>query len=384
MRVAVIGSGIGGLLSANLLAESGYYVEVYEKLPFIGGRFTSINYKGYEVSTGALHMIPHGNRGPLGKLLKRLNANVEIVDSKPEGEIYYNGERVKLKKSLFPRKTLFKFYINVLLSKINDKSLLEFSKSIDEFSSKFLRSFLGWSFSIFPEDISFSKIIPIYKQILTYRGPGIPIGGCKAIINALKENIESFDGKILIKTRVKALKPGEQIRIFSNHVKDYDIVVSDIGRKLTYKLLGMEYESEVESRGIKYTIALNESFIEHTGVLFILGKNIAGMNEVTNADPNLGKRVMLQVHQPMRGDVKAEIEIGLREIREILKGYKYEIISIQSYYNDWPVNRVKTGLDIGNKTQFPNLVIVGDGAKGEDIEVDGIALGVMKALEGFI
>jgi len=111
--------------------------------------------------------------------------------------------------------------------------------------------------------------------------------------------------------------------------------------------------------------------------------SIAGMNEVTNVDENLGKKPMLQIHQPLRDGTKDEILRGLKEIKELLKGYQYEIIAIQSYKDDWPVNRVMAGMDRGNKTRYKNIFVVGDGAKGDDIEVDGVALGVQRVLEFF-
>uniref|UniRef100_A0A7C4S5L2 FAD-binding protein n=1 Tax=Geoglobus ahangari TaxID=113653 RepID=A0A7C4S5L2_9EURY len=381
--IAVIGSGLGGLLSAAALSEKGYHVHVYEKLPFIGGRFTSIRYKGFEVSTGALHMIPHGKRGPLGKMLRKLGCDVEIVDSKPEAEILYKGERYRVTKKAFPIKEILFFYKELILSKLGkDKTMEGVGRSLDEVTYLFLKSFLGWSLSIFPDQIRLSKFYPIYKATLKYGGPGVPVGGCRAVIEELSKIIRANGGEIIME-RVNALKPGDKVGVFGKNKKLYDYVISDIGHKLTAELLGEEYEKIPESRGVKFTIALNKPFIGHSGVLFTLGMSIAGMNEVTNVDENLGKKPMLQIHQPLRDGTKDEILRGLKEIKELLKGYQYEIIAIQSYKDDWPVNRVMAGMDRGNKTRYKNIFVVGDGAKGDDIEVDGVALGVQRVLEFF-
>ncbi len=382
MKVAVIGAGLGGLLAANLLLEKGFEVDVYERLPFVGGRFTSIRYKGFEVSTGALHMIPHGSRGPLGQLLKELKADVEIVDSEPEAEILWNGERYPISRKTFPVKDALKFYKEVFVSKFVDRKLSSLVNGFDEFTREYVKAFVGWSLSVYPEDIKFSKFYEIAKQTLKFRGPGIPIGGCKAVVEALKENVESLGGKINLKVEVRRIKRSERVEVLAKEPREYDFVVSNVGHKLTMELMNEKYaEVPEESRGIKYTIKLKEPFVEHTGVLFTPGKKIAGMNEVTNADPNLGDGVFLQAHQPFKGDVKREIEAGLRDLREILRGYEFEVVAIQSYRGDWPVNRIKAGSDIGFKTSDDRIVVVGDGAKGSDIEVDGIALGVLEAVE---
>jgi len=385
MKVGIVGSGIGGLLAGAILSSEGYRVEIYEKLPFIGGRFTSIEYRGYQVSTGALHMIPHGKKGPLAKLLHKAGCRVEIVDSKPEGEIYWNGERETLTKKTFPFKDVLKFYIQTFLnSDKKNPTLEEFGKGLDEKTRYFIRSFLGWSFSVFPDQIKFSKIIPIYKRTKEHKGPGVPIGGCKAVVEDLAEVIISNDGRIVME-RIKRIKAGREISLYCSERKDYDVVISDVGHKLTMELLGERYDSvKPESRGVKYTISIDEPFIGHGGVLFTLGMEIAGMNEVTNVDENLGKKHMIQAHQPLRSGTREEIIAGLKSIKEFLKGYKFEIIAVQSYKDDWPVNRVMAGFDEANTTPYKNLYVVGDGAKGDDIEVEGIALGVEKVLEDLL
>ncbi|WP_456322050.1 NAD(P)-binding protein, partial [Palaeococcus sp. (in: euryarchaeotes)] len=82
-KVVTVGAGLGGLLTSAFLAKEGYDVVVLEKAPYVGGRFTNLPYKGFQLSTGALHMVPHGEDGPLAHLLKMLEANVEIVNSNP-------------------------------------------------------------------------------------------------------------------------------------------------------------------------------------------------------------------------------------------------------------------------------------------------------------
>jgi len=389
MRAAIIGAGLGGLLAANVLAKKGYKIDVFEKLPFAGGRFTNLNYKGFELTTGALHMIPHGKRGPLGQLLKKLDVKVEILDSKPEGEVLYKDDRKELTKKVAPLRTLMKFYAKSLAYRLFKKDFYfeKFQKSIDEFSSKFLDAFLGWSLSITPNEILFSKFLKIYQQTMKFRGPGIPVGGCKAVIDALIENLKSYDGNVYLRKKVEkiAVKNSKAKGVFvKNQKKSYDLIISNLGHVEAQKLIGRDYLNAdlKESRGIKYSIALRQPYLNHTGVLFTLNTSrISGMNEVTNADPNLAPngRHLLMAHQPMlTTNVKYEIYLGLKDLKRILKSYDYEILAIQSYFDGWPVNRVKAGMDVGIETPYKNLFVVGDGAKGDDIEVDGIALNIFR------
>ena len=69
-KTVVIGAGVGGLMSAALIAQTGSAdVSVYERMSFAGGRFTQHEHDGYQIPTGAVHMIPHGKKGPFAKLI---------------------------------------------------------------------------------------------------------------------------------------------------------------------------------------------------------------------------------------------------------------------------------------------------------------------------
>lgn len=51
-NVVIIGAGIGGLATANLLAKSGHKVSIYEKQPSPGGRAGSLKIDGFTFDTG--------------------------------------------------------------------------------------------------------------------------------------------------------------------------------------------------------------------------------------------------------------------------------------------------------------------------------------------
>src|SRR5262249_8909553 len=69
----VVGGGLGGLLASLAMLRAGRSVLLLERLPYLGGRFSTIEHDGCQISTGALHLAPHGDRGPLGALLQQLD-----------------------------------------------------------------------------------------------------------------------------------------------------------------------------------------------------------------------------------------------------------------------------------------------------------------------
>ena len=84
----VIGSGIGGLCAAAKLACSGYKTTVIEKLPIIGGRYTQMEYKGYQIPTAAW-MILYGENDPVYQTLKEVKApEIEMSHTGPVSQLY--------------------------------------------------------------------------------------------------------------------------------------------------------------------------------------------------------------------------------------------------------------------------------------------------------
>ena len=417
MRVGVIGAGLGGLLVGAKFSQMGCDVEVYERLPFVGGRFTNIEYKGYQLTTGALHMIPHGNSGPLARMLLDLGASVDIVPSKPRATIRIptgnSFENIEFNEFISRlglwNKLMYKLLI--LEARLSIGTGYSFRDWItrrlrDEGVAKLADSFCGWALSVTSKEVTASEGISIIANILKYGGSGVPMGGCKSVISALVAVIEESGGQICTNRKIDGILVedcvAEAVCLDGEDIT-YDVIISDLGHLETQSLIkgadhaecaGMSrYEKEVVSMhpagGVKINIGSSESLIDHTGILLTpYAQRVNGLNQVTNVDPSLapsGKHLIM-AHMAMRGsDPEEEIRLGLEDIEMLFPNADYEVLMVQRYADAWPVNRCAPGEDIGNRTPYDRLFVVGDGAKGRGgIEVDGITLGVEKTVESIM
>jgi phytoene dehydrogenase-like protein len=256
----------------------------------------------------------------------------------------------------------------------------------------------GWALSTTAANTPAAEVSSILRNIQKHGYPGIPMGGCSGVVDALAGVIEANGGKISLSSKVDAVKV-EDGKATGVEVKGEtvpaDLVISNIGHKLTAglydpKYLEPKYASVINkvkpSAGIKICLAAEEPLVGHSGVLFTpFTQRVNGINEVTQIDPSLAPEGMhlTMSHQTMlTNDVQNEIKLGLQDLKTMFAGRKYSVLMTQSYHDDWPVNRVASGYDMGNLTPVKSLLVVGDGAKGHGgIEVEGVALGVQNALD---
>jgi len=421
VKAIIIGAGLGGLLSAARLSQAGYQVDVFERLPITGGRFTNLNYKGFQLSSGALHMLPHGPSGPLAQLLKEVKADVRIVRSdkatirmplkmsRPDygkgfKDIYFNDFFTPL--SHRDRMKIALLIVSTRKSRPTGSTVNAWIRTQfkDEWLVRFADSFCGWSLSLKSDSVPVEELFEIIENMYRFGGTGIPIGGCKGVIDALEAVIASNGGRIYTKTEVSKIlvENGRAAGVVvGDKTYEANLIISNLGHaataclcsealsEKTYSSYLKMLENLQPSAGIKICLAADEPLVGHSGVLLTpYAKRVNGINEVTHVDPKLappGKHLTISHQYVAPENVKnleAEIELGLNDLKEIFPGKKYEVLLIQSYHDDWPVNRTASGMDPGNETPIPELYVVGDGAKGKGgIEVEGVALGVAATMK---
>lgn len=96
-KVVIIGAGIGGLATANLLAQSGYEVHVYEKNKQLGGRAGQFTKKGFTFDTGpSWYLMAEVFERYYNLLGTSTKKELDLIKLKPAYKIYSGNEALTI------------------------------------------------------------------------------------------------------------------------------------------------------------------------------------------------------------------------------------------------------------------------------------------------
>jgi len=407
----VIGAGLGGLLAAATIAKHGGRVLVLERLRYLGGRFTTVDQDGCAITTGALHLAPHGGGGPLARAIRELGLPFDIVPRDMLASFHYHGQHVLWRKP-WDVMQLFSPQGRLDMVKITTRMTAPFalarveaqpfscwlsSQTRDPAIHHFFESFVQFAVCGTARQISYGEMRAIHQNVLRYGMPGTPVGGCSGIVEKLAEFIRQRNGEIL--TNVEVIRILVDKRVAGVQLRDRrsrgtgslhaPIVVSDAGPSATCELLGETATAFARHQlpaaaGLKLHIVCEKSLIPHNGIMLCLDtRRISGMIEVSRSVPTVappGKH-MIDTFQVMRTDsLTEERDLAIADLRDIL-GSEYDrhcrIVRTSAFRDRWPVNRALQGFDLMNQEPIPGLIMVGDAFKSRGhMMAEGVAAGV--------
>lgn len=410
------GGGLGGLLSAALLAQRGQKIFLAERLPFFGGRFTSIKHHGFEVPTGAVHMIPHSRKGPLGLvILQDLKLPVEIRDLEHFTAWYLPHQRpirhrrfwgiLKAFPKMSQRMFVFrKIFGGVRHSELHSESFQEFleDRTEDPYIFNFFNAITGFALSLDISDLSVAVMYRFLRRLQQKGRPGVPVGGCKAVITALVNYIQNNDSKLQENCELIKLEM-DDTRIVSAVCRDRktdeefiieaDQYILNLGHPQVNNLLSnsnfpYRLPSTPIARGGGFVYRSNSSILGGSVVAqFPENKYVKGAVEPSASSPDLappGEHLFL-THQVFHSnDIVRDTRRARDEIFSTFPQLKEEDeLCVHTFFKDWPVNYACQGTDLPNfSSEISNLFFVGDGYKGNDgwMMTEGITYGVKQVI----
>jgi phytoene dehydrogenase-like protein len=395
----VIGSGIGGMCAAAKLAHSGYSTLVLEKLPFIGGRYTQIEYKGYQIPTAAW-MILYGKNDPVYLTLGEVEApQVELVSTGPIPQIYRLGGQDHKMEGKGALRDMISWASRD--KEEEEKVMTALKRAILWYEPPDTMTFREWLLQYTESkavhdlfqcliaawaaanswEITAGQWFRVLKGMAVGGNPFILKNGVKDVTDALATAVKDKKGEILTRTRARRIvvedgiargvvaeREGEGLEI------EAKAVISNIGPRRTVELGGEEhfdlaYLREMRrkvrpAQGVDYMIASDEPLLDAPTVLFTADTQRLECF-VGDRTPD-GRHIVRTASVPestLLYSPKEEYEVFLQDLKETFPDFQKcggKILLARNFCGDWPFYGTWAGDCLTQKTPVENLYNVGD------------------------
>ena len=422
----VVGSGIGGLMTAAGLARAGKKVLVLEQLGFIGGKYTHLMYEDYAITTAA--WTCPGPKSRIGKLCAKLEAPIQWVtihDIKSRGEHWVltkDGRRFastdEAQEALVGgSKGMGKVYrwiadmYDPAVSYPEDMTAREYIERYfpgNEEYARYVETIITYCFAsqtvdTFSANETKRAIVDALEQMAVW---GTAIGGTAAIVDGLAQVIRGNQGRIATRTRVESilLEDGKAkgVKLKDGRTIHADVVVQNAGLKRLIQLVGegnlpkaylARLRQAVPAVVAALILGLNESLLgkEHS-LLHTMGwERTLNSYAPTFFDPRLapsGKH-MLDVFWVMQPpyNLRHELELVRAQLKEIFPNFD-QVVELQIpmfFRGAWTAEMAhrlgQSGAErLDPISPIPGLYLVGYDCIGYGMAGDIIPHGVEKAL----
>jgi len=404
--VVFVGSGIAAMCGAAKLSKAGARTIMLESLPKIGGRFLHIEHKGCLITTGSFG-IAWGTTGPLGKLLKELDAFQ--FEAKPADTLRYiirgkpydvqltkagGLQRLVSAASRSEEETIR--VMNALkrtLRWLDPSDTISFRDWFLQYSDNetiyniFQGQAASWA-GIHLHELPAGEFIRVTRESAKAGGFLVPKNGVTDVIDGLESVIRANGGEIIKNAKVSeitvedgvargvvAAKNKEQIKV------EAEYVVSNIGPLGTIELgkpqnFDIGYLKEVRNR-VRPSVGIYAVFTSDRPLLDFQGLLYSGDTRRPSvwADWSLlwpdyappGKNCTYVFSVPDRAlwyDRKAELDLIAKDAQDLFPHFDrsgVELVHWCNFNGNWPAARSWPGYMMGTKTSVVNLYSIGDG-----------------------
>ena len=402
-QVIVIGSGVGGLCAAARLAHSGRRVLVLERLPFLGGRCSSLEHQGFHITTGAIS-IECGTA--LEQTFHEVGASFDV--RRPCPRVRY---RIEGKDYQMPERGGLRFLVSIAAgSEIEAERLLKAFRepsfqpqagsqvSVRDWLLQFtdnervlglFQALCGGTFSVNSYE---APAVELFKLLRSggFSNFGFAPKGNMTLTESLAEVIRKNGGEAW--TRSEVTKIIVQDGVVGGVVARRDereteirasFVVSNVGPEKTVQLAGASnFDAEYLKHSIdpikpSYTLLLEifseKPLVDFPGILMTVGtRRTAFIVTQTMCCPELapeGKHLTTVLGTPEFSapalDLHREFELMIEDARDNMADLDRcaDHLMMRSFHGDWPGYRARPGYDAAQRTPVRGLYNVGDGAK---------------------
>ena len=399
--VVVIGSGIGGLCAAALLAHRDYKVLVVEKLPQIGGRCSTIEYKGFKITTGAF-VLPAV--GITKEIFDEVGAEFELRTYPPtrfriDGKDFQLPERGQLRALLswLCKDEAEQARITAALRRAETWEEPSYELSLRDWllhytdNERLLALFQNFSATYFvanAHEMPAGEYFRFRREMRGYAQTGVAPRGNIALMESLARVVRAKGGEVWTHSSAKkilvanGMAKGVLVEKEEGEVEiTAKVVISDAGAKNTVELAGREnfdkgYLKQVSNlrAGLQITVVtISDRPLYDTPLLMPLqARRVLAINTLTHICPELappGKHLHYSISGPefQAGpwNLKKEVDLHIQDLRDNIPQFDKhaEILHVGCFWGDWPAIRSIPYMGyapLSQKTPVENLYNVGD------------------------
>ncbi|GBL41900.1 NAD(P)/FAD-dependent oxidoreductase [Nitrosopumilaceae archaeon] len=362
--ICIIGAGVGGLTLASLLVRNNHPVKIIEKHSKLGGRTTSMKFRGHILDNG-FHIMPFYKKSAIFSVFKKIGIQNRLklttVDkiaffSNTGFHKYPKGISDLLQLSLIPLKSRISL-LNILLPMAftsikkteswDDLSLTEITKKLDSNTNAFFEAVCMLAFADSAAHISLGEFARTIIRANPFKGGTSEFaypadGGYDSISKILSDYILEKNGEIYLNKSVKKIIIENSI-VTGIITSDNDFIQSDcvVVSYPAYVALNELFEKNIiddkfvekinrldkKTAVVEVHFALN-SKLDSKQIVFPVGDNYTtkGIFFISNITPSVsppGEHLMITgtpVHPSVADDPK--------KIKTIVDDMKKEISSI--------------------------------------------------------
>jgi phytoene dehydrogenase-like protein/NAD-dependent dihydropyrimidine dehydrogenase PreA subunit len=412
----IIGSGIGSLMTAAALAKEGHRVGVFEKLPFIGGRYTEIDYRGYAVTTGAWTSL--GPKSNIGEFLEEMGAPIEYVSLRDKGcpqqftVRFKDGREFPSLQAMLSRRD-WRAYVRALVRgrklDLQDASTRDYveeyvsNESLIDAVNAIALTASGVDIDRFPASEYIVVTTDTARAGLDF---ACTVGGVRTLIQTLEDAVTSHGGQVFTGTEISQviLDGGNAagVMLTNGDRVEARTVIHNGGIRRFVKLVGpgnlpSDYVSRVHDLVpvdcAAIILGTTEPLLTEAPILMTPGTDrVAGIFAPTFLDPSVAPpgRHMVDVFLPVLSDDRTqELELAMGDLRALFPNLD-EVLDIMVpmfFTGTWTgAESAQTFGQVGDqrfdpRSPIPNLYLVGMDVVGSGAAGDLIPIGVRRLLD---
>ena len=395
----VIGSGVGGMCAAVLLANDGRRVLLAEKRRYLGGRFSTVDHQGYKCATGGLAV-------PVGRDLEKVCEAVGIPSGvKPSTKVgmWLDGEIYDLSKGA--TRTIIRQVANDAgessrvvdaLNRAAREGLAPNQMSFRDWLNQYtenprihgiFQATISSLLTVNSHELTASQYFKFIKVISPLRF-GFIEGGSITMWNRMADLIRSAGGEIWTAATAESIQvtggrvSGARIRKNRDIVGlNAPVVVSNIGPAGT---IGLLPEASLDSAYVERIhrdmtptaimwlhFASNELLMDYSAISVGCSRRV-NMIDVPSLEAGgvapagthlytVGAAPKDSLHP---GNIKKEFEEVMKDLNDIFPDFdaRCTVLTKTCYRGKWPGFRTVPEKHVGHRTPITNLYNVGDAA----------------------